>query len=73
MTEWLYKESKVLMVEWIDIIHDTCHLCMHLRTDEIKAISRGFSQANKLKKLPMQEIKVEFVYPRQQAMTTLSS
>ena len=46
---------------------------MHLRTDEIKAISRGFSGANKLKKLPMQEIKVEFVYPGQQAMTTLSS
>ena len=57
----------------MDLIHDTCHLCTHLRTDGIKVISCGFSGGKQVKKLPMQEIVVEFVYPRQQAMTTLSS
>ena len=27
----------------IDLIHDACHLCTRLRTDGIKAVSRGFS------------------------------
>ena len=27
----------------IDLIHDTCHLCKRLKTDGLKAMSRGFS------------------------------
>ena len=27
----------------IDLIHDTHHLCTHIRTDGLKAVSRGFS------------------------------
>ena len=27
----------------IDLIHDTRHLCKHLKTDGLKAMSRGFS------------------------------
>ena len=30
----------------IDLIHDAYHLCTLLRTDGIKAMSRGFSGAN---------------------------
>ena len=29
----------------IDLIHDTCHLCKRLKTDGLKAMSRGFSGA----------------------------
>ena len=57
----------------IDLIHDTRHLCTRLTTDGIKAIPRGFQGANKRKTLPMEEIAVEFVFPRQQEMKTFSS
>ena len=32
---------------WIDLIHDTRHLCMRLRIDGILAMSRGFSTSNR--------------------------
>ena len=57
----------------IDLIHDTRHLCTCLRIDGINAMSRGFSGGKQVKKLPMEEIAVEFVYPRQQEMKTFSS
>ena len=31
-------------VKIIDLIHDTRHLCTLLRTDEMKVMSRGFSE-----------------------------
>ena len=57
----------------IYLIHNARHLCTRLRTDEIKAIPRGFQGANKWKTLPMEEITVEIVYLRQQEMKTFSS
>ena len=59
----------------MDLIHDTLHLVFTpLRTDQIKAISRAFSGGKQVKKkLPMEEIAVEFVYPRQQEMKIFSS
>ena len=58
----------------IDLIHDIRHLCMRSTTDGIKAMSRGFSGGtNKWKKLPMEEIAVEFVYSRPQEIKTFSS
>ena len=53
----------------IDLIHDTRHLCTRSRTDGIKAMSRGFSGSKQeKKKLPTEEIAVDFVYSRQQEM-----
>ena len=43
------------------LIHDTWHLCMRVRTNGIKAMSRGFSVDKQLIKMPIQEIAVEFV------------
>ena len=57
----------------IDLIHDTRHLCMHSRTDGTKARSRGFSGGKQVKKLPVEEIVVEFVDSRQQETKTFSS
>ena len=34
-------------INWIDLIHDTRHLCMRLRIDGILAMSRGFSTSNR--------------------------
>ena len=57
----------------IDLIHDNRHLCTRSRTDGIKACHVVSQGANKGKKLPMEEIAVEFVYSRQQEMKTFSS
>lgn len=48
----------------IDLIHDTCHLCKRLKTDGLKAMSRGFSGGggggqSSGKKLPIQDISVD--------------
>ena len=56
-------------VNAIDLLHDTRHLCTRLRTDGIKAVSRGFSGGN----LPKQEIAVEFDYSKQQNMKNFLS
>ena len=55
----------------IDVIHDIRHLCPRLRTDGRKSMSLCFSA----KKLPIEEIAVEFVYSinRQQEKKTFSS
>ena len=46
----------------IDLIHDTRHPCKRLKTDGLKAMSRGFSGgAIKWKKLPMQDISVDLI------------
>ena len=44
----------------IDLIHDARHLCMRLRTDGIKAMSRGFSGGKQVTNFPIPEIAVEF-------------
>ena len=44
----------------IDLIHDARHLCMRLRTDGIKAMSRGFSGGKQVINFPIPEIAVEF-------------
>ena len=48
----------------IDLIHDTRHLCKRLKTDGLKAMSRGFSGGagggqSSGKKLPIQDISVD--------------
>ena len=46
----------------IDLIHDTRHLCNRLKTDGLKAMSRGFSGGggqSSGKKLPIQDISVD--------------
>ena len=59
----------------IDLIHDAHNLCTRLRTDRIKAMSRGFAGGrhviNFSKKI-FQEIAVEFVYSLQQKMNNFS-
>ena len=35
----------------IDLIHDARHLCNRLRTDGIKAMSRGLSGSKQVKKI----------------------
>jgi len=50
----------------IDLIRDTHQLCKRLRTDRIKTMSLGFSGGKQVKKLPVEEIAVGIVYPRQQ-------
>ena len=57
----------------IDPIYDNRHLCTRSRTDGIKAMSLGFSGGKQVKKLPLEEIAVEFVYSRQEEMKTFSS
>ena len=57
----------------IDPIHDNRHICTRSRTDGIKAMSLGFSGGKQVKKLPLEEIAVEFVYSRQEEMKTFSS
>ena len=57
-----YNENATIITRITDLIQDTCHLCTRLRTDGIKAISRGFSGGRKqVKKMPMEETAVEFV------------
>ena len=43
-TRWITSSSICI----IDLIHDARHLCMHLRTDGIKAMSRGFSEGKQV-------------------------
>ena len=57
----------------IDVVHDTCYLCTPLRTKGIKPMSRGFSGCRQVKKLPIEEIVVEFVNYRQKDMKAFSS
>ena len=38
-----FSEFPFDVIMTIDLIHDTRHLCTRLRTDGIKAMSRGFS------------------------------
>ena len=44
----------------IDLIHDARYLCTRLRTDRIKAMSRGFSGGKQVINFPIPEIAVEF-------------
>ena len=46
----------------MDLIHDARHLCARLRTDGMKAMSRGFSGGKQVKNFAIQEITVEFFY-----------
>ena len=47
----------------IDLIHDTRHLCTHLRTDGIKAMSRGISgHMQAITFANTSQIAVEFLY-----------
>ena len=71
----------IFSLKWsIGLIHyTTLHpTSLHaLRTDGIKSMLRGFSHVlrgqTSEKKLPMEEIAVEFVYSGQQEMKTFSS
>ena len=53
--------------------HDTRNLCTHLMTDGIRASHVVSQSANIRKKLPLQEIEVEFVCYRQEKMKNFSS
>ena len=65
--------EKLWWVCLIDLIHDTGNLCTHLKADGIRASDVVSQSANKGKKLPLQEIEVEFVYHRQEKMKNFSS
>ena len=65
--------EKLWWVCLIDLIHDTRNLCTHLKADGIRASHVVSQSANKRKKLPLQEIEVEFVYHRQVKMKNFSS
>ena len=57
-----------------DYIYDSRHLCARLRTDGIKAMSRGLSRGKQVKNIVSgRNRRVEFVYSRQQEMKTFLS
>ena len=56
-----------------DLAHDVRHVRTCVRSDGIKAMSRGFLWGKQVEKFPMQEIVVEFVYSRQQKIKHFSS
>ena len=57
----------------IDLIHDTRHLCTRLRTDGIKAMSRGFSGGKQVKKSANTSNRGRVVYSRQNKMKNFFS